>query len=462
MSLLFHPGGDPVHCINEYALPDFQFSFQLYGSHWRSVDKHWSYPEHEHPLVEINLVLEGCQSTTVEGEAFRMEAGDVMIIPPGCSHASKVLSPEGMTYFCLHLDIDDRNFVQPFKRLPQLLYRSRTDIAQRLRLQLEPLIEAIRHPKLLHAEDRIRVRSAMLQLMILLGEWMAVDERGEAGERAAMDRKTILEIRQLREQKLLEKKVQSLFHEAHGTGLPLDESMFPAYRWIGLFSLSSVQDRFWNKPDRYAAKSKVEEVLAPTGTPIIIFEERQMTAVVFANGIAVPPLEEKMLEARRELERWSGVKLVAMFGGIAAHLAEVRRMYRISSPATDAPLGQSAFESHMFEFIHRIIRQAMSYIQKEYANRDLSLSMLAERLDITPNYLSKLFATETGFTFTQHLIRIRMEQAKRLLSETNLKIYQICRHVGYADQAYFSRLFKSQEGLSPYEYRSRSMSPNLL
>ena len=110
----------------------------------------------------------------------------------------------------------------------------------------------------------------------------------------------------------------------------------------------------------------------------------------------------------------------------------------------------------MVEFIHRIVRMAMSHIQFEYANRELSLTMLAQQLDVTPNYLSSLFTSETGMTFTQHLTGIRMTQAKKLLAETNLKIYQICQSIGYSDQAYFSRLFKSQEGVSPFDFRLRS------
>jgi len=49
-----------------------------------------------------------------------------------------------------------------------------------------------------------------------------------------------------------------------------------------------------------------------------------------------------------------------------------------------------------------------------------------------------------------------MEHAKRLLNETQFKIYQICKEVGYSDQTYFSRLFKSVEGMSPFDYREHS------
>jgi YesN/AraC family two-component response regulator len=97
----------------------------------------------------------------------------------------------------------------------------------------------------------------------------------------------------------------------------------------------------------------------------------------------------------------------------------------------------------------------MNRLETEYANEDFSLGVLAESLGITPNYLSALFTSETGITFTQHLTRIRMEHAKRLLNETKLKIYQICKEVGYSDQSYFSRLFKSLEGMSPFDYREQ-------
>ena len=106
--------------------------------------------------------------------------------------------------------------------------------------------------------------------------------------------------------------------------------------------------------------------------------------------------------------------------------------------------------------LHRLVRSALKWMEEEAAT-DIALSAVAERLQVSPNYLSTLIKNETGLTFTQHLIRIRITHAKQLLTETQLKIYEICEQVGYSDQAYFSRLFKASIGVTPYEYRESTV-----
>lgn len=100
----------------------------------------------------------------------------------------------------------------------------------------------------------------------------------------------------------------------------------------------------------------------------------------------------------------------------------------------------------------RLVRQTFDYIEAHYA-ADITLASLAERLEVNPNYLSGLLKVKTGHTFTHHVTRFRLAKSKQLLATTNLKIYQICEQVGYVDQAYFSRLFKSTVGMTPIEYR---------
>lgn len=140
------------------------------------------------------------------------------------------------------------------------------------------------------------------------------------------------------------------------------------------------------------------------------------------------------------------------FGGITADIIEIGKLYKHSLRHLDA---ESADANHSsYEFVHRVVRLAMLYMETEYASSDLSLNYLAEKLGVTANYLSYLFSAETGYTFTQHLTKIRMDKAKKLLKESNLKIYLICEQIGYSDRAYFSRLFKTIVGMTPYDYRS--------
>ncbi|SHE90262.1 two-component system, response regulator YesN [Caldanaerobius fijiensis DSM 17918] len=103
----------------------------------------------------------------------------------------------------------------------------------------------------------------------------------------------------------------------------------------------------------------------------------------------------------------------------------------------------------------KIVEKALEIIEKEYANKNLTLNDIATKLYITPNYLSYLFKSETGENFTEYLTKIRIDKAKELLKNLEFKIYEIADAVGYADPHHFSRVFKRQEGITPAEYRDQ-------
>ena len=107
---------------------------------------------------------------------------------------------------------------------------------------------------------------------------------------------------------------------------------------------------------------------------------------------------------------------------------------------------------HREDISNYAIKKAISYIRIHYAE-NISLEEIAERLDITPEYLSTLFNREVGMNFTVFLRDFRISHAKRLLKGTDRKVYEIAREVGYADSKYFNRVFKEKVGVSPREFR---------
>lgn len=109
---------------------------------------------------------------------------------------------------------------------------------------------------------------------------------------------------------------------------------------------------------------------------------------------------------------------------------------------------------HDDENIHELVAAAKRYI-KENLSGNLSVSSIAERLYVTPNYFSKLFKKETGEGCNDYIIRKRMSKAKSLLETTNIRTGKIAIMVGYCDINYFSLAFKKYTGMSPTEYRKR-------
>ena len=99
-----------------------------------------------------------------------------------------------------------------------------------------------------------------------------------------------------------------------------------------------------------------------------------------------------------------------------------------------------------------IIRRVYYYMEKNY-HKDLKLENISKNFNYNSAYLGKLFRKEMGETFNNSLDRIRITNARRLLEETDLKVYQISEQVGYSSIDYFYMKFKKYVGISPKEYR---------
>lgn len=98
-----------------------------------------------------------------------------------------------------------------------------------------------------------------------------------------------------------------------------------------------------------------------------------------------------------------------------------------------------------------IVRKAINYI-KEYYSDKVSLEEIANGMNITPEYLSRLFTKELGKSFSDYLKEFRIQKAKELLVSNKLKIYEVAEKVGYSDSKYFCKVFKESTGMAPKEY----------
>lgn len=98
------------------------------------------------------------------------------------------------------------------------------------------------------------------------------------------------------------------------------------------------------------------------------------------------------------------------------------------------------------------IRIAKQYMNDNY-NKDISLEGISNLIGFNPAYFSTLFKKETGENFMEYVMKLRIQNAKDLLMQTDKDIVEIASDVGYTDLKYFSKLFKKKTGLSPSEFR---------
>lgn len=103
-----------------------------------------------------------------------------------------------------------------------------------------------------------------------------------------------------------------------------------------------------------------------------------------------------------------------------------------------------------------VINHALSFIDANFTSPDMSLTMVAEELEMSPAHFSTIFSQSMEKTFIDYLTEQRINLAKMLLTDTNQKLTEIALSVGYNDSNYFSFLFKKRLGISPTTYRKRN------
>lgn len=99
------------------------------------------------------------------------------------------------------------------------------------------------------------------------------------------------------------------------------------------------------------------------------------------------------------------------------------------------------------------IWKARNFIH-EHSDEDLSLTKVAKSVHISPNYLSERFKEVTGVNFVDYIARHRIEKARKLLQDLNLRISEIAFAVGFQSLSQFNRVFRKLAGKSPTAYRA--------
>lgn len=100
-----------------------------------------------------------------------------------------------------------------------------------------------------------------------------------------------------------------------------------------------------------------------------------------------------------------------------------------------------------------LVEQARTYLEENYCDSSISLESAAERIALSPQYLSRIFSNQMGKTYIDYLTDLRIRRAMELLRKTDRSIKEISNDVGYGDPNYFSRIFKKITGKTPSDYR---------
>ena len=101
-----------------------------------------------------------------------------------------------------------------------------------------------------------------------------------------------------------------------------------------------------------------------------------------------------------------------------------------------------------------IVRRVRDIYMGSLANPP-STTQLVERLGVSRTTLDRAFASDIGLSPPKMLMRLRLDEAKRLMSSTDLTLAEIAARLGYCNAAYFTNIFRDSEGVTPREWRKR-------
>lgn len=166
----------------------------------------------------------------------------------------------------------------------------------------------------------------------------------------------------------------------------------------------------------------------------------------YVEGAETPELAKAFDDIRDSLFSPARYARLETESRLLSLLLSLYRQYR-------APAGQSSAAADS------TVARAISYLEEHYA-APLSAPDMARHCRVSLSYLYKLFSKSTGMSPNQYLLRLRIAEAKRYLTETALSSGEIAEACGFSSQAYFCSCFKTAVGMTPGEFRRRCGYPD--
>ena len=105
-----------------------------------------------------------------------------------------------------------------------------------------------------------------------------------------------------------------------------------------------------------------------------------------------------------------------------------------------------------------VISEAKVYMSQHFCDPNIMLQDVAGAVNMSNSRFSTVFSQQSGQTFTEYLIYLRLNKAKELLRNTDMKSSAIAHETGYNDAHYFSYIFKKNTGMTPSEYRQQNQN----
>ncbi|GGF97924.1 hypothetical protein GCM10010912_48280 [Paenibacillus albidus] len=218
----------------------------------------------------------------------------------------------------------------------------------------------------------------------------------------------------------------------------------------------------------YELETKLLQALLQTDKEECFKAIRQITRTVIDKKLGKANIQQQFFQLSGEIMK----TLVQTGGDMSAVFGDRPAYPEVLSRAETLP----DMEECLLDMCSRIIayhkekRSKMTDVTLQLAtdymdanfNKNISVDTVAENVQRSSSYLSRIFKESTGMTVNDYLIQLRIKRAMELLQQLDLSTEEICREIGYANVSYFNKLFKARTGLTPGQYRQQQAADRLL
>ncbi|KKI94031.1 AraC family transcriptional regulator [Bacillus sp. SA1-12] len=213
-----------------------------------------------------------------------------------------------------------------------------------------------------------------------------------------------------------------------------------------LFAIMQSPEYFANKPllndkDKQMFFFSIENIILEileSYIPVIFRDDTGRINLIVWKEVT-ETLVKKVEEAIKECLKMTVHLYVETIDG---NLETIPEVYRLCKEAVDQE-----------SVISPVVRRARLFIEGHYTEPSITLEAVAQTLQVSPVYLSRVIKQELGMSFVNLVTNLRIKKAIQLLNSTDLPIVEISEQVGYDTQHYFSTAFKKVMGVSPIKYR---------
>ena len=172
-------------------------------------------------------------------------------------------------------------------------------------------------------------------------------------------------------------------------------------------------------------------------------------------------IKERVIELIVQLSRFSiegGADIPQIFSLNHNYLQEVERFESVEQLSVWLSSVINQYIAYVFEF-HDIkhsdtIHKVVQYVKENYMKK-ITLDDVASHVYLSKAYLSKIFKEEMDVSLVNYINRLRIDKSKALLGDPSLSLIDVANLVGFEEQSYFNKVFKSLNGVSPGQYRKK-------